>query len=148
MLIGCWKYSSTIMSEVVLIHVYHIYLIYSRLSLSRLPLSRMTAYPEVKIWSLFQHGNIKILWKRGEIALLPRSNFSSFPQYFQYISNLRIKLHIHLWNVFVWFIFSSILQIWYVEVWISQSVSESPLEFEITRVDCIWIDRSEQFIMI
>ena len=33
--------------------------------------------------------------------------------------------------------FSSILQIWYVEVRISRSISESPLEFEITRVDCI-----------
>ena len=33
--------------------------------------------------------------------------------------------------------FNPILQIWYVEVRISQSISESPLEFEITRVDCI-----------
>ena len=32
-------------------------------------------------------------------------------------------------------VFSSILQIWYVEVRISRSISESPLEFEITRVD-------------
>ena len=30
-----------------------------------------------------------------------------------------VKLHIHLWNVVVWFILSSILQIWYVEVRIS-----------------------------
>ena len=35
-------------------------------------------------------------------------------------------------------IFSSILQFWYVEVRISRSISESPLEFEITRVDCIY----------
>ena len=34
--------------------------------------------------------------------------------------------------------FSSFLQIWYAEVRISRSISESPLEFEITRVDCIW----------
>ena len=34
-------------------------------------------------------------------------------------------------------VFSSILQIWYVEVRISRSISKSPLEFEITRVDCI-----------
>ena len=34
-------------------------------------------------------------------------------------------------------IFSSILQTWYVELRISRSISESPLEFEITRVDCI-----------
>ena len=33
-------------------------------------------------------------------------------------------------------IFSSILQTWYVELRISRSISESPLEFEITRVDC------------
>ena len=37
-------------------------------------------------------------------------------------------------------LFSSIPQIWYVEVWISQSVSESPLDFEITRVDCSTVD--------
>ena len=51
----------------------------------------------------------------------------------------RVKLHVHLWNVAVQFIFSSILQLWYVEVRISRSISESPLEFEITRVDCIWM---------
>ena len=34
--------------------------------------------------------------------------------------------------------FSSILQTWYVELRISRSISESPLEFEITRVDCIY----------
>ena len=34
------------------------------------------------------------------------------------------------------FISSSILQIWYVDVRIFRSISESPLEFEITRVDC------------
>ena len=33
-------------------------------------------------------------------------------------------------------VFSLVLQIWYVEVRISRSISESPLEFEITRVDC------------
>ena len=47
---------------------------YSRFSLSRPRLSRVTAYLEVKIWSLFSHGNlttcIKILWIRGEIAPL------------------------------------------------------------------------------
>ena len=34
-------------------------------------------------------------------------------------------------------LFSSLSQLWYVEVRISRSVSVSPLEFEITRVDCI-----------
>ena len=33
-------------------------------------------------------------------------------------------------------LFSSLSQLWYVEVRISRSVSVSPLEFEITRVDC------------
>ena len=50
-----------------------------------------------------------------------------------------VKLHIHLLNVVVRFIFSSLPQHWYVEVRISRSVSESPLEFEITKVDCICI---------
>ena len=36
-------------------------------------------------------------------------------------------------------LFSSLSQHWYVEVRISQSVSVSPLEFEITRVDCIYM---------
>ena len=48
--------------------------IYSRLSLSLHRLSRITAYVQVKIWSLFKHKNLttgnKILWKRGEIAPL------------------------------------------------------------------------------
>ena len=51
-------------------------------------------------------------------------------------SSSGVKLHIHLWNVVVRFIFSLILQIWYVEVRISWSISESPLDLEITRVDC------------
>ena len=37
-----------------------------------------------------------------------------------------VKLHIHLWNVVVRFIFFSILQIWYVKVRISLNISESP----------------------
>ena len=58
--------------------------IYSRLSLSRLRLSRITAYLEVKIWSLFKHENLttgnKILWKRGEIA--PKEQFLLFSTIF------------------------------------------------------------------
>ena len=53
---------------------------YSRLSLSRPRLSWITAYLEVKIWSLFKHENLttgkKILWKRGEIA--PKEQFLLF----------------------------------------------------------------------
>ena len=65
--------------------------IYSWLSLSRPRLSRITAYLEVKIWSLPIHENLTTDGKycRKEEKLLLRSNFSSFPQYFQYISNFK-----------------------------------------------------------
>ena len=93
----------------------------------------------MKIWSLFKHETLttghKILWKRGEIA--PKSNFSSFPQYFQYMSNFRSKITYTFVKCGCLIYFSLILQTWYVEVLISRSISESPLEFEITRVDCI-----------
>ena len=64
---------------------------YIRLSLSRLRLSRITAYLEMKFWSLFKHenlltGNKILLWKR-EGAIPP-----FFPQYFQYISNFRSQI--------------------------------------------------------
>ena len=114
---------------------------YSWLSLSRPRLSRIIAYLEVKIWSLPIHENLTTGGKycRKEEKLLLRSNFSSFPQYFQYISSLtsKVQLPISLLNVVNRIIFSSILQIWYVELRIPRSISESPLEFEITRVDCI-----------
>ena len=35
-------------------------------------------------------------------------------------------------------VFPSILKIWYVKVRMSRSISESPLVFEITRIDCMW----------
>ena len=54
---------------------------YSRTLLSQISLSRITAYLEVKIWSLIKHKNLttgnKMLWKRGD--------FSAFPRYFQYV---------------------------------------------------------------
>ena len=64
---------------------------YSWLSLSRPRLSRITAYLEVKIWSLPKHENLITDGKycRKEEKLLLRSNFSSFQQYFQYISNFK-----------------------------------------------------------
>ena len=66
-------------------------LMYSWLSLSRPGLSRITAYLEVEIWSLPIHENLTTDGKycRKEEKLLLRSNFSSFPQYFQYISNFK-----------------------------------------------------------
>ena len=57
---------------------------YSWLSLSRRRLSRITAYLEVKIWSLLKNENLitgnKILWKRGEIA--PKEQFLLFSTIF------------------------------------------------------------------
>ena len=59
-------------------------------SLSRSRLSRITAYLEVKIWCLPKHENLTTGKKYcgKEEKLLLGSNFSSFPQYFQYISTL------------------------------------------------------------
>ena len=112
---------------------------YSWHSLSRPRLSRITAYLEVKFLSLLKHENLttgkKILWKKGEIA---PSNFSSFPQYFQYISNFKNPITYIFVKCCCSNYFSSILQIWYVEVRISRSISKSPLDFETTRVDCIY----------
>ena len=105
----------------------------------RTRLSRITAYHEMKIWSLPKHENLTTGKKycRKEDKLLLRSNFSSFPQYFQYISNFKSPIHIYLLNVVNRIIFSWTLQICYVEVRISRSISESPLAFEITRINCI-----------
>ena len=61
----------------------------------------------------------KIMWKRGEISPL-------FHNIFSILRFSGVKLHIRLWNVFIW----------------SRSISESPLDFEITRVDCIFLDTS------
>ena len=64
-----------------------------------------------------------------------RRNCSSFPQYFQYISNFKSPVtHIFVKRGCSNY-FSPILQLWYVEVRISRSISESPLEFETIRVD-------------
>ena len=109
--------------------------LYSWLSLSRPRLSRITAYFEVKIWFLPKHENLTIVEKRincslGAISPLFHNIFSIF-----LIS--RVQLHINLLKVVNWIILSSILQIWYVDLRISRSISERPLEFEITRIDCI-----------
>ena len=52
-------------------------------------------------------------------------------------------LHGLLCNLVVRLVLSSILHIWYVEVRISRSVSEGPLDFEIMRVDCILYKRNK-----
>ena len=112
--------------------------LYGRLSLSQLRLSRITSYLEVKLWSLFEHENLttgnKIMWERGEIA--PKEQFLLFSTIFSIYLTSGVKLHSHLWNVLLRFIFSSILQIWFVEVWISRNISECTLDTKIMRVDC------------
>ena len=110
--------------------------LYSWLSLSRPRLSRITAYLEVNIWSLPKHETLitgnKILWKRVQ------SNFSSFPQYFQHISNFKSPItytSVHLLNVVVRIIFILNSANIICRVRISRSILVSSLEFEITRVD-------------
>ena len=66
------------------------------------------------------------MWKRGELLL--RSNFYSFPHYFIYIFLTSGVKYIFISQMWLFnLLFSSLL---------SRSVSVSPLEFEITRVDC------------
>ena len=103
--------------------------LYSRFSLSHLRLSRIIAYLEVKIFF-----NVEIKQKVTKYW----GNFSSFLQYFQISLTSGVKVHIHFWNRVVWFILSSILQIWYVEVQISGSSLESPLDFEIITKTCLY----------
>ena len=122
---------------------------YSWLSLSRPRLSQITAYLEVKILSLTKHENLTTGKKYcgKEEKLLLRSNFSSFPQYFRYISKFKSSVTHTFVKCGCSNYFSSLLQIWYVDVQISRSISESPLEFEITRVDCILYPSPLTFIV-
>ena len=84
-----------------------------------------------------------LTWKsnnRQQNIVEKRSNFSSFPQYFQYISIFRSQITYSFVKCGCLIYFSLILQIWYFKVQISQSISErSPLDFEITGVDYIYI---------
>ena len=81
----------TILKNFMWFPIHQWYLLYSWFSLSRTRLSRITAYLEVKIWSLPKHENLTTGKKYcgTEEKLLLRSNFSSFPQYFKYISNFK-----------------------------------------------------------
>ena len=123
--------------------------IYSWLSLSRTRLSRITAYLQVKIWSLPKHENLTTGKKYcgKEEKLLQISPL--FHNIFSISLTSRVQLHIYLLKLVNRIIFSWILPIWYVEVQISWSISESPLEFEITRVDCnfyllTWVQRGKK----
>ena len=95
--------------------------------------SRITAYLVVKIWSLSKHENLTTCLK----YFRKEEKFSLFHNIFNISLTSRVQLHIYLLTVVNRISFSSILQIWYVEVRISRSISERPLEFEITIVDCI-----------
>ena len=119
---------------------------YSWLTLSRPRLSRITAYLEANIWSLLKHENPitgnKILWKKGkEEKLLLRSNFSSFPHYFQYISNFKSQITYTFvkWGCSINFFFPKFCKSDMSRYGYLENISESPLEFEITRVDCIFM---------
>ena len=72
------------------------------------------------------------MWKRGEIA--PQEQFLLFSTlFFIYISNFRSQITYSFVKCVVRFIVFLTLS---TLIWISRSVSVSPLEFEITRVDC------------
>ena len=105
--------------------------VYSRLSLSRPRLSRSE--------NLLKHENLttgnKILWKKRRNCSYEAMS-PLFHNIFKTSLTSGVKLHINLWNVVVRLIFSSIPQIWHIEVQISRSISASPLDFEKTRVDC------------
>ena len=95
----------------------------------------------MKIWSLPKHEHLTTCKNIVE----KRRNCSSgaISPLFQNIFNIsltsRVQLLVYLLNMVNRISFPPILQIWYVEVRISRSISDSPLEFEITRVDCISI---------
>ena len=95
---------------------------------------------ELKIWSLSKHENLtkqvkSIVEKRRNCSL--RAISPLFHNIFNISLTSRIQIHIYLLNVVDRIIFSAVLQICYVELRIFRSISKSPLEFQITRVECI-----------
>ena len=67
-------------------------------------------------------------------AISPEEQF--LPSSTIVISYVKESKHISIWDIWLLDFFSS-LEISYVEVRVSRCISESPLEFEITRADCI-----------
>ena len=65
--------------------------------------------------------------------------FPLFHNIFNIFLSKGVKLHAHLLNLVVRLVFSSVLRIWYVEVRISRSDSEGPFDYEISRVDCMFV---------
>ena len=87
--------------------------------------SLTTAYLKVKLnMNNLTTGN-KVLWKRGEIALSLLAISSLFHNIFNKSLASGVKLHIHLWNMAVQFIFSLILQFCLSRYGLSRSISES-----------------------
>ena len=131
---GVWWFSRTSSTPNFIFHwTFLITILLCTVDSRYLELAYITGYHEMKIWSQPKHENLTTVKNIVE----KRSNFSSFPQYFQYIPNFKSPIHIYLFNVVNRIIFSWTLQIWYVEVRISRSILESPLAFEITRINCI-----------
>ena len=71
--------------------------------------------------------------------LFRRSNFASFPQYLQYISNLKSQNTYSFVRCDCSIYFSSLLQIRPVEVRVSRKIAENPLDFETRTVNCTYI---------
>ena len=122
------------------------WIIYSLLSLSRLLLSRISAYLEVKIWSLFKHGNliigIKILWKRGEIA--PQEQFLLFPTIFSTYLQLQESNYIF---ICIQFYKSDLSRYGYLEIFKSVSWTEIT-RVGYTRIESIWRIRNTYLLTI
>ena len=114
--------------------------VYTVDSLSRPRKSQMTAYLEVKTCSLpkLEHLTTGKKYCGKEEKLLLRSNFSSFPQYFNIPLTSRVQLRIYLLNVVVRIIFSQFCKS-YMSRYGYLEVFNSPLEFEITSVNCICV---------
>ena len=101
----------------------------SRLSLSRLRLSRLSE----NLVPVLQ--NNKITWKRGEISSF---QISSFPKYFQYISNFRSQItHSDVKCGCLIYFFLNSANLVCLDTDISKCFRES-LDFKIPTVDLVW----------
>ena len=83
---------------------------YNRTSLSQTRIFRITAYLEVKIWSLLKHetmttGN-KIMWKRGEIA--PKEQFLLFSTIFSAYLYFQESNYIFIYEMWLFELFVSL----------------------------------------
>ena len=83
---------------------------YSRVVISTLFISKYRLSRSENLGPFFHHGNLttgdKMLWRRREIAPLKEPFVLFFLNIFNISLLSGVKLHIHLWHVVVWFIFS------------------------------------------